>query len=181
MSFGCCCNCTEPVTKKANVTDLNGFYADYSFIDSGGTENFPYSGCVTGSPVLPFQHGDFSCASLSICNGGAYPVYTFNQTYAAAGTQDMDKCAEHGFKAVHGYRLWNGRYGFTDDYVTNPTGVTKRFLKRRAQVSYGEYYTGKQLDNTGKKATGNGSNSSSCDSWTSVEHNGVPQCDGSWG
>ena len=102
----CCCSFTLPA-----------FANNTSVPNVGGT-----GGCNPAVNVTPEPRGD---TNTTECGGngatdclGPWPPRDVN-TFAANGSATIDDC-QFGIKGVVGKKFWTGRYGFTDNYITNP-------------------------------------------------------------
>lgn len=183
MKSKCCCICLP--TRKQNTTNIKAFLSGLPSPDAE-------CGAALPDGALPAYRSDTlaSCYpdpySVPACGTSGtgkspWPFPYPTQTFSDSGTASPNVCGNHGFKVVQSKRAWNGRYGFTDDYVLAPKSATSKFKSANYAASFSEKYSGMQniYDGSGNFLHTNSGQSEHACSTTSVNSlsvGGVSSC-----
>jgi hypothetical protein len=172
--WNCCCGCNRKLENYANTTDLNSWFHSFP-------SDSPYYGCyMDGTPQPPRTASDPSCSECTgSCFCGAWPIPYPNQYFTDQNTQSTFNVCTPGYRGAIARRIWNGRYGFTDDYVANPKIETK-WLKSIVDVKFEEHINNSTTADNGQTYSSFGNASISGQSSSDVSHNGVNVFNGNY-
>ena len=178
----CCCQCNRKLPLYQNSTNLHDYYYNYAVVQPDGSTQYPMRSCVNPSGPTPIaERSDYGCGCVDSpgcqhCGAWHYPFSAQTFDDKAPTTHTVNGCPTHGYRVVHANRIWNGRYGFTDDYVANPL-IGTRWTAYAVVVSYTSVGAADTITQPEPRHYVYNSNSSAAaDSAQYLSPGGVPVC-----